>query len=336
MSQAAPGAAGTPAPNPVLQYYQQWSEKNALVTRGLMIVIVASFILSFFVGLENYLGNRTFFTIFHFEVYRLFLSPFVGDSLLSLIIVIMMFPAMSSRLESSIGSSAYIVVVGSMYLIVNLLFCLIAVLLYLVGVPEALFQDCSGFWNIMFGVFTIDCLQFPDQPRRMMCIPVDIPSKYMPLVFYLLLSLFSGPDVGYALSIGLGWAYVQGHLDRLKPSSYTLEELESSGGILHSISRRRGFVPAGAGIGHDAWIPVNAAAATEANSSGSASSTSASSQSTSTIKSAQQNVFSGSGHTVGGSGGGGYFGSGNAPRLTPEEMAARRLAALQGGGGANV
>jgi hypothetical protein len=79
----------------------------------------------------------------------------------------------------------------------------------------------------------------------------------MPLFMYFIFCLFSGPILSYALSIGIGYLYSQGYLDRLKPSSYYLESLEQPNGIFHSISRSPGWVLAGAALGHDAWLPVN-------------------------------------------------------------------------------
>ena len=237
------------APNPMLQYYQQWSEKNSFFTRNITITLVVSYILSFFIASDKYFGNIPFFSIFHFEVYRILMSPFVGDSIMSLIIVIMMYPAIGSRIESSLGSSAYLTLIGTITLLVNLGFIAIVLFMYIVGTPTALFMGCSGFWNVLFALFTIECLQSPEQPRRMMFIPVNIPAKYMPLAFFVLISIFSGFQLSFALSILVGWAYMQGRLDVFKPSSYTLEEMETSGGILHSLSRYRGYVLAGAALG---------------------------------------------------------------------------------------
>lgn len=95
----------------------------------------------------------------------------------------------------------------------------------------------------------------------MMMVPVDIPSKYFPLIMYALFSLFTGPQLDYAIAMGIGFLYQKSYLDRMKPTSYYLESLESQSGMLHSISRSKGWVLAGAALGHDAWIAVNSTAA---------------------------------------------------------------------------
>lgn len=76
----------------------------------------------------------------------------------------------------------------------------------------------------------------PDVPRRLMCIPVDIPSKYFPIVLYLFFSLLSGPELSYALGMIVGYLYTIGKLDFIKPSTQRLQHFETAG-LLSSLSR---------------------------------------------------------------------------------------------------
>ena len=158
------------------------------------------------------------------------------------------------------GSSAFLVVTFILTIATNMAFIVVCMLLYLFGMAEALFFDCTGFWVVLFSLITIECMQAPDMPRRMMFIPVDIPSKYFPLILYGIFCLFSGPLLSYAIAMGVGYIYSQGYLDKLRPTSYYLEGLESSGGTLHYVSRSGGWILAGA-TGHDAWIALNSAPA---------------------------------------------------------------------------
>ena len=94
-----------------------------------------------------------------------------------------------------------------------------------------------------------------------MFIPVDIPSKYFPLILYALFCLFSGLILSFALALVVGYLYSQGYIDKLKPSTYYLENLEAPGSMLHILSRSKGWILAGAAIGNDAWIAQNSAQA---------------------------------------------------------------------------
>lgn len=110
----------------------------------------------------------------------------------------------------------------------------------------------------------------------MLFIPVDIPSKYFPLVLYAFFCLFSGLVLSYFLSIVVGYCYATGYIDKLKVSDTRLGQSEATG-ILSGLSRyflknwfastlftlcflffffpirRTGWVPIGSALGHQAW-----------------------------------------------------------------------------------
>ncbi len=135
----------------------------------------------------------------------------------------------------------------------------------------------------------------------MLFIPVEIPSKYMPLIFYGLIVLFNGVELGYGYSILLGYLAVKGHLDRFRPSSYFLVSQESSEGWLHRVSRQRGYVLAGS-MGHDSWIPLSQAEGGTDSEMGHSSSHSQHSGSGERGNISGFSAFSGSGNTLGGGG----------------------------------
>lgn len=146
--------------NPVLTYYREWSEKTPYVTRVTMIVLVVSYLVSFFVPSDSVLGNTTYFSILNFEVYRLILSPLVGNSIFNIVLIALFFPGMGGRMESSLGSSAFLVLMGTLTLMTNVIFVVLCIFLYYVAnVAEAVFYTCSGFWLVLFGLITIECLQ---------------------------------------------------------------------------------------------------------------------------------------------------------------------------------
>jgi len=224
-----------------------------------MVGVVVLYLFSWIYDLDLALGNVTYYCIFRLELYRILLSPIVGNSFLNTVILAMFYPAMGMRMESSLGSSLFLWLLGCITIVTNVAFNVCCILMSLMHMPEArvaLFYSCSGFWVVLFALITIECMQMPEMPRQMLFIPVQIPSMYFPLVLYVFFSLFTGPQLDFAIAMGVGYAYSKGHLDKLRPSSLYLESLEASGGILHSLSRNRGYMLAG-GLGHDAWIATN-------------------------------------------------------------------------------
>jgi hypothetical protein len=61
----------------------------------------------------------------------------------------------------------------------------------------------------------------------MMFIPVNIPSKYFPLVLYGFICLFSGLILSYLVSMTVGYLYVSSYMDYIKASDATLAAWET-------------------------------------------------------------------------------------------------------------
>jgi hypothetical protein len=110
---------------------------------------------------------------------------------------------------------------------------------------------------ITFKHFSAPFMQAPNQPRRMMLIPVDIPGRLYPILMYGIFCLYEGPKLSFALSICVGYLYQKGYLDCIKPSFCFLNNLESPTGMMHFLSRSKGWVLAGAAIGHDGRAAVS-------------------------------------------------------------------------------
>jgi hypothetical protein len=221
------------------------------------------YILTWFINLESWWTNVPYYTIFYFELYRLLLSPLVGNSFLTLIITYMVYPSLGVKMENSMGSSAFLYLMIFATLAVNIMFVVLCLMWSLLSNSSyALTLSSMDFWVLLFALISLDCMQQPDMPRRLMFIPMDIPSKYIPVILYVLICLFSGFVLSYALSLLVGYLWMKGALDRFKPSSQYLELLEAEGGWLYSVSRSSGWVLAGT-LGHDAWIPVNTVDASE-------------------------------------------------------------------------
>ena len=147
----------TSAPNPIVTYYNEWSERTPFVTKYSVIILVIAYIISWFFDASDWFADIPFYTLLRFEVYRLLLNPFVGNSLLMLLLTIVMFVIMAGKFESSQGSLRFLFLMGTMSLLTNLafiIFCFIG----LIWDDVALFWQCQGFWNVCFALITIDCV----------------------------------------------------------------------------------------------------------------------------------------------------------------------------------
>jgi hypothetical protein len=161
-SGASDGGAGSP--NPVVSAYESWAANTPFVARSCMIALVSTYILSFIIDLEGFLGNTPYYTVMKVELYRLIVPFLVGNSFLGVIVTALFFPAMASRLEQAMGSMGLLSVIFTISLTTNMLFIAICLLFALMGTSHALYWNCQDFWTILFGLITIECLQVPKIP----------------------------------------------------------------------------------------------------------------------------------------------------------------------------
>jgi len=329
-----------PQENQLLSAYKGWQEKTAYATRFLVLTVTILTILSF-VGLDLtlYFSNIPAFSIMHFEIYRIVLSPFVSNSFITLILMLFFFPQMGTQLEQQLGSAAFGGLVLSLTLITNTAFAALCLFLSIFGMPEAMLYECAGFWTVIFSLITIDCMKNPEQPRRLLCFPWDIPSQYFPLAMYAFFCLFGRFELSFLVAIGTGYAYAKGFLDKAKFSEPYLESLEDTDGVLYNTSRTGTgwiFTIRQDGSGGGMYAPVSTAESAQQMNRSSLGGGSTRGGFGGNARSALGSASSGSGVSKPGeqfTGRGNVLAnSGGSLQLSDAEVKARRLAMLGGNG----
>ena len=145
--------------NPIQTYYLEPIDKIPSVTRAVLIILILMHLMSWFIPIENMIGNTPIFTVFYFELYRLLLSPFVGNSFINLTLLIVSFSSMGSCIERSMGSCAFLLLMVMLTLIINVTFTATCIVLGILGVSEAMYYRCCSFWLVLFGLTTMECTQ---------------------------------------------------------------------------------------------------------------------------------------------------------------------------------
>lgn len=342
-----------PQGNPLRKMYEDWSSRTTLVTRSVFLLIIFLYLTTFLLPLDTMFTNIPYFTIQHFEIYRLLLAPMVGNSFFTIILMAFFYPAMGSRVESSVGSAAYLFDILIIGVVTNVLFTAVCILLSLVGMSEAMFFSSAGFWTIIFALIMIECLQIPDAPRSFFFI--EVPSKYYPFVLFGVFCLLSGFNLGYAFALLVGFLMHHGKLNMMKFSLSRLQQMESSG-WLSNLSRNPGWVQSTSALGVAAYYasaplaPNDSSDQQQAYSqqqqqqhqqqedSGSTAGSvfrtgrQQSKQGSKPSESKVNTSFPGSGHTLSSSSGGAFslagFGGTSSASSNRNDVNARRLAAL--------
>ena len=248
------GAGFNPDDNPCLTLYNDFVNSTPAVTRLSVMGLVFTWMFSWFFPLDNMLGNITYFTFGYFEVYRILLSPLVGNSFISILMMMFFYPTMGTRMEHGLGSAGFLYLLTMFSFTINIVFNLFCLILYAVGMREILRFNCCGFFNVIFALLTVECQRNPEAPRMILCCPYPIPSKYFPFVFFLIFSLLGGPQLDLAVGIMVGIWYANGTLDFMNPSNSWLGQLES--GWLHSLTQMSLWIPTSAAVGYQGYEPT--------------------------------------------------------------------------------
>ncbi|CAM9515852.1 unnamed protein product [Ascophyllum nodosum] len=252
-----PDPASLADENPIARAYRVWASTCPFLSRSMMLVLVTTFFLSLVLpNLSWALQNSVDLTIHNYEVYRLVTSVFGGHSMLGLVFGLMSFNQVGPKMESSLGSSGLLALMVTMTVCTNLFFLAVCYLLFFLGEARAPFYSSGGVWNLLICLITVECMATPEQTRRFWIVPVDIPSKFYPLVLVFVFGLMRSTLLDLLCSAAVGYAYATGRMDRLKPSRSRLAGWES--GCLSNFVNYSGYIVNGAARGPEAFgMPLN-------------------------------------------------------------------------------
>mmetsp|Transcript_10678 Transcript_10678/g.29448 ORF Transcript_10678/g.29448 Transcript_10678/m.29448 type:complete len:332 (-) Transcript_10678:1098-2093(-) len=245
-----------PPPNPILDAYESFCNDTPWVTRNVMISQCATWFLSFLFDPIYPLANIPYFTLFRFEIYRLLFSPFICTSFFSLIFIYMGFVENGRRLEQSCGSTTFAFLLLALGVGVNCAFLLLTVLLSILTNHAApLHWQSHGIWMLLFGVIEVECAKAPAGSKRNI-FGFMLPTMYYALTIFAIFSVLGGFQLSYLLSIGVGYLYGKGYLDRYLPEPSTLKRYEDN--QLSYFVRQKGWIVAQESLGSSVWGNIGA------------------------------------------------------------------------------
>lgn len=207
----------------ISRYYETFSTTTPPVTRGLIYLLVSSWILHIVIHDSHILDCNGVFVVHNnnTEIYRLLTSVLVNPSLLSNLLAayhLLRGSLISQQqqlqhicLESTVGSALFLYwTLGLFVLGTNLVFVLVqSALLRLFVYPPAAVWTSAGLWNVVLGLLALESTSLTTSTNNnTMLFCGSLPPRAMPLVYWVLLGLIGAPHqaVAMALSMGLGYA----------------------------------------------------------------------------------------------------------------------------------
>jgi hypothetical protein len=130
------------------------------------------------------------------------------------------------REEEGMGTVAFAVRFFKLSLFINMIFSSVSILIAFIGFPSLLATPAMGLWPILMCDMVIQCYQYPEMPRNLCCLPVQIKSKWYPLVLIGIFTIFFGPQMSLWTGLGVGYLWVFGYVKFLETSIVSLKEWE--------------------------------------------------------------------------------------------------------------
>uniref|UniRef100_A0A7S4AWQ4 Peptidase S54 rhomboid domain-containing protein n=1 Tax=Pseudo-nitzschia australis TaxID=44445 RepID=A0A7S4AWQ4_9STRA len=246
------GGDGPPNDNPILNAFENFQRETPMITRTVMSIQVLAYVINIFFDLNLGLGNIPFFTVYKFEIYRIFTSFFVCSGFFSLIFSYISFVPTGKRLEYSMGSAEFACLFLTIGVITNVAYIGLAFLLdTLLGGQHWLVVPSSGLWNVLFGVISMECTKAPRGSERKVFL-FTVPALYYPLALWGLFSFLGGFSITHLISIGIGYGFGYGYLECFRISTSRCQSWEETY-LQRFISQDRTWIVSSTAIGSGAW-----------------------------------------------------------------------------------
>jgi len=213
------------------QYYA-----TPFLTRSTAIVIICIYVAGLLVGDSNPMkyADCPMMTVMHLQLYRPLVAPFVAESILGLLFTVLVLVQLGSYMEQTLGTSHF-ALLSMVFLIAGSAAQMVLVLgLFFSGIlPEAMMMmSCSvGLWPLLLAFMVLQSQASGEEHTRLLCLPINIPTKWYPLALLGLFTLLGGFKLSLFIFIGMGYYYAKGKLPWLAVSSNLIQQLEAKFGV---------------------------------------------------------------------------------------------------------
>ena len=222
-----------------------------IVVCSTIILYLINFIIPY---VAYFLADIPYFTIYYFQIWRIFTTPFITTSLFSVIFSIYFWYEKASRLEKDIGTIKYIIIFFMNSFCIQIMFCILMLLLSLIIRNKApLVMKISqggvrneGIWPILMCDLTLLCLSNPNEIMQFRFFPCTIKAKYYPLFLFLIFTIISGFQIDFENICGIGFGFLYHYFlrNRLKISNNFAEKLGNSC-LCRWMKTKKGFIGSG-------------------------------------------------------------------------------------------
>ena len=200
------------------------------------------------------LAEIPYFTIYYFQIWRIFTTPFITTNLLSVIFSVYFWYEKASRLEKEIGTIKYMLIFFMNSFCIQIIYCTIMFLFSLIFQSDRPLKmkvtysgiRNDGIWPILLCDITLLCLSNPNENIYSRFLPCNLKAKYYPLILFLVYTIISQfhIDLENLCGIGFGFLYHYYLRNRLNISNNLAEKIGNSC-LFKWMTTKKGYIGSG-------------------------------------------------------------------------------------------
>lgn len=235
----------------------QESIKNIIAQMPLFIKIIVFLTLIFYTInlfiplLSFYLVNIPYFTIFHFQLWRLFTTPFITTGFLSIVFSLLFWYRDAVKQEQEKGTIKYMLNFFMMNFFIQILYCIILLIISIIIHNSIMLKmkitmmgvRNEGLWPILMCDLTLLCLSHPEENMRFFFFPCIIKAKFYPLVLFCIFTILSGFNIDFEIlcGIAIGFFYHYYLKDKISISNNLALKVENFF-LCQWMAKKKGFI----------------------------------------------------------------------------------------------
>ena len=177
----------------------------------------------FFRSISFCLSNIPYYTIFHFQIWRLLSSVLITTNIINVILGLAFWTREGSSIETRLGTMKYIIIFLRNTFLIEILYALIIYIISLIVRNKDFTlikinkkgdtRNC-GFWPVIMCEITLLCICNPNTRVKLLCIPWDFKAKYYPIIWFAIFCCFNHYNNDIEVFTGIIFAFLYQYLLR--------------------------------------------------------------------------------------------------------------------------
>ena len=212
-----------------------------LFIKILMLITIFLYIINKFVfNISLYISNIPFFTLYKFQIWRLFSTSLMCTGIINILLSIILWIKFGAILENTIGTLLYLFIFMINSTFIQIIYSLLIFIISLIIKNEKILKlkidknvvTNSGIWPYIISELTLLSLSNPNEIIKLFFFP-EIKAKYYPIIVFIIFALFNNLIVDLEVFSGIFYAFFYHFLikNKLKISKKLIKNLENNGCI---------------------------------------------------------------------------------------------------------